>query len=127
MPYTMFIYDEKDKSSVPELGDLFEVIEITHGVLDPSISGGRGTGVELKPVDMDNKERLTEMLREEIGFIFDNDESFLQNFALMECIDLVEVSFTDVPSLKFVYISSDGEHIADYISLNYYYEWKGKQ
>ena len=48
MPYTMFIYREKDVEC-PTVGDLFEVVDVKYRVLDLSIGGGYGSCVVLRP------------------------------------------------------------------------------
>ena len=50
MPYTMFVYDEKDVP-LPTLGELYRVTNIHGGVLDYQIGGGMGSVVTLEKIE----------------------------------------------------------------------------
>ena len=58
-----------------------------------------------------------------IGFIYDNEESFLEKFGQMNDVwMLIEVSF-DSERVKFVYILDSGQHIVNSIKIEELIEW----
>jgi len=64
-------------------------------------------------------------INNEIDFIFDREEEFLERFSKGNTIDLTEVSFTSI-SVKIVYILDCGQHVTDSIPMDDYLAWRGK-
>ena len=61
----------------------------------------------------------------EIGYIFDNEELFLERFAKGNIINLTTVSFTGT-SVKIVYVLDCGQHVSDSIPMADYLAWRWK-
>ena len=65
-----------------------------------------------------------EGLGKEIEYIFDNEESFMDKFAVGKWETLIDVTFSD-RYIKIVYLLDCGQHISDRISLDeYYFSWR---
>jgi len=64
-------------------------------------------------------------LEEEIDYIFDNDISFLNQFAKGRYMDLTEVSFT-ANQVRISYILDNGQHVGDSITMCDYLAWRIK-
>ena len=62
----------------------------------------------------------------EIGYIFDNEELFLEKFGKGNIMNLTTVSFANT-SVKIVYVLDCGQHVSDSISMADYLAWRVRQ
>ena len=61
----------------------------------------------------------------EIGYIFDNEELFLEKYGKGTIMNLTTVSFAST-SVKIVYVLDCGQHVSDSISMAGYLVWRWK-
>lgn len=80
-------------------------------------------GNEYMNIEMLNQS--LDVVDKEIGYIFGNEESFLNRFCKSDWTDLTEVSFTR-HDLKISYILYSGQHVCDRVVLEDYLEWRGE-
>ena len=73
----------------------------------------------------ENVRQLTIMISELSGFIYDNEDEFLQRFAKFDYTDLTEVSF-GYKYLRFTYVEHSGDHICDSICIEEFTGWCDK-
>lgn len=62
-------------------------------------------------------------LQKETDFIFDNYDSFTDEFIKFNFIDMYEIRF-GADEISFVFISDEGSHCIEHISFDKYDKWK---
>lgn len=69
---------------------------------------------------------MLDAIDNEIGFIFDHEISFMQQFGKFKYEDLIEVTFcsSHIHVTYIIYTDSGGQHVCDTIDIDKYLEWK---
>lgn len=70
-------------------------------------------------------ENILKELEKETNFIYDNYDSFTDEFIKCDFIDMYEIRY-NYNEISFVYISDSGCHIVEHIDIKKYLKWKNK-